>query len=168
MSILFVTGMTAALLSAAAWVRHRAFSTPLQALDLAPNDPLMLQATAEARASLDRLRDLAPRHPGAAHVKVRHEVVEGTTEYLWAELLDLREDDMDVFLVNLPMSHSGPVERNRTFSLDDLVDWQVEHEDGHFEGGATMRVMFTRAREQWGGLPQEMTDLERRYAASPA
>ncbi len=168
MSILFVTGMTAALLSAAAWVRLRVYSTPLQALDLAPDDPLMVQATAEARSTLDRLRDLAPSHPGATHVKVRYEVVEGTTDYLWAELLDLREDDMDVFLVNLPLANSGRVEREQTFSLDDLVDWQVEQEDGHFEGGATMRVMFVRAREQWGDLPHEMAELERRYAASPA
>lgn len=165
MSTLFVTGMTAALLSAtAAWVRWRASQTPIRPLDLSPDDPLMAEAMAEAHRTLGRLRELAPRHPGATHVKVRFESSSGTTEYLWAELHELREHDMEVFLVNLPVTHSETLERLRTFPLDDLADWQVEMEDGRFEGGGTMRVLFLRAREQWGELPSEMTELESRYS----
>jgi uncharacterized protein YegJ (DUF2314 family) len=165
MSTLFVTGMTAALLSAAAaWVRWRSSQTSIRPLDIAPDDPLMIEAMAEARRTLDRLRELAPRHPGAAHVKVRFESDSGTTEYLWAELCELRENDMEVFLVNLPVTHSETLERLRTVPLDDLADWQVEMEDGHFEGGGTMRVLFLRAREQWVELPSEMVELERRYS----
>jgi uncharacterized protein YegJ (DUF2314 family) len=166
MSTLFVTGMTTALLSAAAaWVRWRASQTPILPLDLSPDDPLMAEAMAEARRTLGRLRELAPQNPGAAHVKVRFESSSGTTEYLWAELRELRENDMEVFLVNLPVTHSEPLERLRTVPLDDLADWQVEMEDGRFEGGGTMRVLFLRAREQWGELPAEMVELERRYSS---
>ncbi len=166
MSTLFVTGMTAAFLSAAAaWVRWRASHTVIQPLDINDDDPLMMEATAEAHRTLGRLRELAPRYPGTTHVKVRFTSDSGKIEYLWAELRELREDDMEVFLVNLPVSHSEKVERLRTVSLDDLVDWQVEMEDGRFEGGGTMRVLFLRAREQWGGLPSEMSELERRYPA---
>jgi uncharacterized protein YegJ (DUF2314 family) len=165
MSTLFLTGMTAALLSAAAaWVRWRASRTAIRPLEIAPDDPLMIEAVAKARRTLGRLRELAPGHPGATHVKVRFETASGSTEYLWGELLELREADMDVFLVNLPLTHSEKVERHRTFPLDDLVDWQVEMADRHFEGGGTMRVLFTRAREQWGELPSEMEKLERRYS----
>jgi uncharacterized protein YegJ (DUF2314 family) len=164
MSTLFVTGLTAALLSAAAaWVRWRASQTSIHALDIAPDDPLMTEAMTEARRTLDVLRELAPRHPRTTHVKVRFETSAGTTEYLWAELVALREEDMDVFLVNLPVTHSQKLERVRTFPLDDLADWQVELEDGRFVGGGTMRVLFIRAREQWGSLPQEMEELEGRY-----
>lgn len=166
MTTLFVAGMAAAFLSAAAaWVRWRASQTPIRPLDIPSDDPLMAEAMAEARRTLDRLRVLAPRNPGATHVKVRFESASGTTEYLWAELRELREHDMEVFLVNLPVTHSEKLERLRTVSLDDLADWQVEMEDGHFEGGGTMRVLFIRAREQWGELPSEMVDLERRYSA---
>lgn len=164
MSTLFVTGMTAALLSAtAAWVRWRASHTAIRPLEIADDDPLMAEAIAEARRTVDRLRELAPRYPLAAHVKIRFASASGNTEYLWAELRALREQDMEVFLVNLPVTHSEKVERLRTVPLDDLADWQVEKEDGRFEGGGTMRVLFTRAREQWGALPSEMSELERRY-----
>ena len=167
MSTLFVTGMTAALLSAtAAWVRWRSSQTAIRPLDIAPDDPLMVEAMAEARRSLGRLRELAPRYPGLTHVKVRFESASGTTEYLWAELRELREHDMEVFLVNLPVTHSEKLERLRTVPLDDLADWQVEMEDGRFEGGGTMRVLFLRAREQWGELPSEMVELERRYSVA--
>jgi uncharacterized protein YegJ (DUF2314 family) len=167
MSTLFVTGMSAALLSAtAAWVRWRASQTQIRPLDIPPDDPLMAEAMAEARRTLDRLRELAPGHPGTTHVKVRFETAAGTTEYLWAELCELREQDMDVFLVNLPVTHPEKLERLRTFPLDDLADWQVEMEDGRFEGGGTMRVLFLRAREQWDGLPAEMVELEGRYGPS--
>lgn len=169
MSTLFVTGMTAALLSAAAaWVRWRSSQTAIQPLDIAPDDPLMAEAMAEARRTLGRLRELAPRHPGATHVKVRFESDSGTTEYLWAELCEMREHDMEVFLVNLPVTHSEKLERLRTVPLDDLADWQVEMEAGHFEGGGTMRVLFLRAREQWVELPSEMVELERRYSGPAA
>ena len=165
MSTLFVTGMTAALLSAAAaWVRWRASHTAIRPLDVADDDPLMIEAMAEARRTLGRLRELAPRYPGTTHVKVRFGSSSGRTEYLWAELRELRAEDMEVFLINLPVTHSEKVERLRTVSLDDLADWQVEREDGRFEGGGTMRVLFVRAREQWGGLPSEMSELERRYS----
>ncbi|MES1241187.1 MAG: hypothetical protein ABUT39_06160 [Acidobacteriota bacterium] len=167
MSTLFVTGMTAALLSAgAALARWWSSQTEIQPLDISPDDPLMVEAMAEARRSLDRLRELAPRRPGAAHVKVRFAADSGDTEFLWAELRELHEHDMEVFLVNLPATHSEKLERLRTVPLDDLADWQVELEDGRFEGGGTMRVLFLRAREQWGELPPEMVDLERRYSAS--
>jgi Uncharacterized protein conserved in bacteria (DUF2314) len=164
MSTLFVTGMAAALLSAtAAWVRWRASQTAIRPLDIADDDPLMVEAMAEAHRTLDRLRELAPRYPGTTHVKVRFTSSSGSNEYLWAELRGLRGEDMEVFLVNLPVTHSEKVERIRTVPLDDLADWQVEMEDGRFEGGGTMRVLFLRAREQWGGLPSEMSELERRY-----
>lgn len=164
MSTLFVAGMTAALLSAAAaWVRWRASQTAIRPLEIADDDPLMIEAMAEARRTVDRLRELAARPSGAAHVKVRFESASGATEYLWAELRELREQDMDVFLVNLPVTHSEKVERLRTLPLDDLADWQVEMEDGRFQGGGTMRVLFRRAREQWGELPTDMVELERRY-----
>lgn len=164
MSALFVTGMTAALLSAAAaWVRWRASHTAIRPLEIADDDPLMVEAMAEAHRTVDRLRELASRYPTTTHVKIRFQSASGNTEYLWAELRELREQDMEVFLVNLPVTHSERVERLRTVPLDDLADWQVEKEDGRFEGGGTMRVLFVRAREQWGGLPSEMSELERRY-----
>ncbi|HEX3128180.1 MAG TPA: hypothetical protein VH394_12695 [Thermoanaerobaculia bacterium] len=164
MSTILVTGMTAAFLSAAAaWARWRASQTAIRSLDIADDDPLMLDAMAEAQRTVDRLRDLAPRYPGTTHVKIRFASDSGTAEYLWAELREMREDDMEVFLVNLPVTHSEKVERLRTVPLDDLADWQVEMEDGRFEGGGTMRVLFLRAREQWGELPSDMSELERRY-----
>lgn len=164
MSTIFVTGMTAALLSAgAAWARWRSSHPEIQPLDIADDDPLMVEATAEARRTIDRLRELAPRYPGSTHVKIRFVSDSGGTEYLWAELRAIREHDMEVFLVNLPATHSEKLEPLRTVPLDDLADWQVELEDGRFEGGGTMRVLFLRAREQWGELPAEMSELERRY-----
>jgi hypothetical protein len=50
-------------------------------------------------------------------------------------------DQVNVRLVTPPVTHTGPLERLHTKSLDELEDWQVTLPDGKVRGGFTMRVM---------------------------
>ncbi|SRR6266487_671914 len=133
-------------------------------LGLDPNDPLMVAAQDEARRSVPRFRLLVAQPNRGARVKVPFVSSSGTTEFLWAELLSLSDTDMRVRYLTPPVTHSGRLERLHTYTVSDLVDWQVELLSGKYEGGFTMRAMLVRAHEQWSTLPKELEAEERKYA----
>jgi hypothetical protein len=39
----------------------------------------------------------------------------------------------------------------------------IQLPSGKYAGGYTMRVMFVRGREQWGGLPPQLEVEEEKY-----
>ncbi len=128
-----------------------------------PDDPLMRDATTKAKESIARFRELAAQPNRGIRVKIPFVSSSGTTEYLWAEVLSFKDSQMDVRYLTPPVTHTGRLERLHTHAVADLVDWQVELESGKYAGGYTMRVMFVRAREQWGSLPSELAAEETKY-----
>lgn len=132
-------------------------------LAIAPDDPLMREAIANAKETIPRFRQLAAQPNRALRVKVPFHSSSGTTEYLWAEVLSFRDSQMEVRYLTPPATHTGRLERLHTHAVGELVDWQVELESGKYAGGYTTRAMFVRGREQWGDLPPEILAEEKKY-----
>ena len=148
------------------WQRIRSPRPKYAPLAIPPDDPLMLAAVERARATLPEFRGLLAASQGTASVKCPLVTSSGTVEHVWAEVLEHAGNQVKVRLVTPPVTHTGPLERLHTKSLDELEDWQVTLPDGKMRGGFTMRVMFTRGREHWGSLPPELEELERKYGVA--
>ena len=152
------------LVGIAVWWRFFYIARPAVApLSIDPGDPLMRDAIVEAQSTIARFRELAAQTNRGTRVKVPFVSNSGTTEFLWAEVLSLRDLDMEVRYLTPPVTHSGRVERLHAHPVSDLVDWQVELPSGKYAGDYTMRAMFVRGREQWGGLPPELEAEEKKY-----
>jgi uncharacterized protein YegJ (DUF2314 family) len=132
-------------------------------LSIAPDDQLMREAMAKAKDTISRFRELSGQPNRGLRVKVPFVSSSGTTEYLWAEVLSVRDSQMEVRYLTPPVTHTGRLERLHTHPVSDLVDWQVELASGKYAGGYTMRVMFVRGREQWGDLPPKILAEEKKY-----
>jgi uncharacterized protein YegJ (DUF2314 family) len=127
------------------------------------NDPAMLAAQEKARASLDRFRALFDEKPKESQVKIPFATSSGQLEHLWAEVLKLSQTSMTVRYLTPPVSHTGKLERVHDHALSDIEDWVVIDQQDQIQGGYTQRVMFERAREEWGGLPPELEKQASRY-----
>ena len=151
---------------AAVFIWYRFFHIPRPAvlpLPIEPDDPSMREATARAKESIDRFRELADRPNRSINVKIPFVSSSGTTEYLWAEVLSFHGSQMDLRYLTPPVTHTGRLERLHTHPVSDLVDWQVESMSGRYAGGFTMRAMFAIGRERWGSLPPELEAEEKKY-----
>ena len=146
------------------WWRFFYIARPAFApLAIGDDDPLMREAMLKAKESVGRFRELADKPNRGIRVKIPFVSSSGTTEYLWAEVLSFRDSQMEVRYLTPPVTHTGRLERLHTHAVSDLVDWQVELESGKYAGGYSMRVIFVRGREQWGGLPPKLEAEERKY-----
>lgn len=162
MKILIATVVVLAL----AFIWRRYFYSPrpeMPPLMIEPDDPLMENAMAKAKATVSEFMAKSAEPESYAKVKVPFVSSSGTTEYLWAELISLAEPEMTVRYLTPPVTHTGRLERVHTVPISDLVDWQVEFKSGRYAGGFTMQAMFIRGREQWGSLPPELEVEERKY-----
>jgi hypothetical protein len=132
-------------------------------LKIADDDPEMTEARLKAQATLGDLRSLHASSNRGVRVKVPFVTSNGVRELLWAEVQRLGESDVEVLYLTPPVTHTGRLDRNQTHPIADVVDWQVELPDQSYRGGFTMRVMFGKARAQWGTLPPQLEAEERRY-----
>jgi uncharacterized protein YegJ (DUF2314 family) len=132
-------------------------------LRIAPDDPLMGEAHVRARATVKRLRSYFAQHPRACSAKVPFRTDGDVVEHLWGQVEALTEKSVRVTLRNRPVTQKGPPPRVLEVPLDQIDDWEVHLPDGTIRGGFTTRVMFVRAREQWGDLPPDLIELEGRY-----
>lgn len=127
------------------------------------DDPRMLEAYKTAKESIGDFIELYQVKPKDAQVKVPFLTSSGETEFLWAAVQRIDNGMVEVFLLTPPVTHSGKVDRNRTYKLDDLVDWAVVS-NGKIKGGYTMRAMFAIAKERLGKLPEALQKEEQKYA----
>jgi uncharacterized protein YegJ (DUF2314 family) len=127
------------------------------------NDAAMLAASEKARGSLDRFRALFEARPKESQVKIPFATSGGQIEHLWAEVLNFSEASLTVRYLTPPVSHSGKLERVHDHPMSDIEDWVVIDQQGQIHGGYTQRVMFERAREEWGRLPPELEIQASRY-----
>ena len=135
-------------------------------LTIADDDPLMLEAIAKARASIPQMLRHFEKSPEHVRVKVPFVTSSGTTENLWAELLAIHEPEMEVRYLTPPVTHSGKLERVHRHPIAELRDWVFTKDEGTYQGGFSMRVMFIRGREAWGDLPPNVKAEERKYAST--
>ena len=141
--------------------RNRPIVPPL---NIADDDPLMLEAVAKARASIPEMRQHFAESPEHVRVKVPFLTSSAETELLWAELLAIADDDMEVRYITPPVTHTGRLERVHRHPLGELRDWVFTKTAGDYRGGFSMRVMFIRGREAWGELPPQVKAEEANYA----
>jgi uncharacterized protein YegJ (DUF2314 family) len=132
-------------------------------LVMEPDDPLLIDAVAQARATLPEFRKLVAQVNRGARVKVKVVSDTGAEETVWADVIALADQDVEIRLAERPVSQRGPIHAIQKVALGELLDWQVELTDGRFAGGYTMRAMFRKGREQWGSLPRDLAAEERRY-----
>jgi hypothetical protein len=166
MRILLITALVLVLAVAALFVWFRFFYVArpeMPPLSIAPDDPMMTDAMRRAADTIPQFRELQSRPNNGVRVKVPFVTSSGTKEFLWAEVLSLNGDQMEIRYLTPPVSHTGRLERVHHYTVTELVDWQVELPSGKYVGGYTMRVMFVRGREQWGQLPPELEAEEMKY-----
>src|ERR1700743_390445 len=65
-------------------------------LSIAPDDPLMREATSKAKESIARFRELAAQPNRGIRVKIPFVCRSGATEFLWAEVLSFRDSQMEL------------------------------------------------------------------------
>jgi uncharacterized protein YegJ (DUF2314 family) len=154
----------ALLLLWAAWWWFVARNLPVvPPLNIAKDDPLILEAVAKARASISEMRRHFAAAPEYVRVKVPFHTNGGETEFLWAELLAIEGSEMEVRYMTPPVTHTGKLERVHRHPVSELQDWLFTKDEDNYRGGFSMRVMFIRGREAWGDLPPELKAQERKY-----
>ena len=163
-TILFVLAAFAALWL---YLRWRATGAELPPLWTRADDPLMLEARAQAKAGLERFFELLRQPHQSAAVKLRFVSSSGEVEYLWAEVLEVHgPQELGVRLVTPPVTHNGTLERVYRCQRDDIVDWQLHDQAGKLYGGFTQRAMFAVARRDGVQIPKNLLAQEKAYQDS--
>src|SRR5688572_27281399 len=129
------------------YVRWRSPRPEFPPLNTSPDDPLMLEALAKAKATSREFLALLRAPYQNALVKLLFVSSTKQVEHLWAEVQSVVSDtDLDVLLVTPPVTHSGPLERRYICKVGDIEDWHVRDQAGKVHGGFTQRAMFAIAR----------------------
>ena len=136
----------------------------LGAMPVSDDDPIMQKAREKALQTLPEfLTNLFPKHPQDSMVKFRFQTSFGEVENLWADLLEISGDRLKVYVRTLPMRHDRPLDRHQRIALADVVDWQVEYQDGTTRGGYTNRALFTIYEREEGQLHPNLRPLLAQY-----
>jgi hypothetical protein len=134
----------------------------LGAMPVRDDDPLMLEAREQAKATLPRFFELFPDHRQDAMVKFGFTNASGTVENLWGDLVEVSDEEATVFVRTPPVECPPDFERRRTIRRDGIVDWQIEMPDGTLRGGYTNRVMFKIFEREQGYMhPKLLPQLAR-------
>jgi uncharacterized protein YegJ (DUF2314 family) len=148
------------------YVRWRSPRPEFPPLNTAPDDPLMVEAAAKAKASIRDFVALLQAPYENALVKLYFVSSSQRVEHLWAEVQGVVSDtELDVLLVTPPVTHSGPLERRYICKIADIEDWQVRDRAGKIHGGFTQRAMFAIARRDGVRLPKKLLEQEREYGS---
>lgn len=142
---------------------HLSGRVHLGAAEVADDDPLMLSALAEAKRTWSDFVRLFPEHPQDSMVKYRVRTREGTVENVWGDLLELRADDATVYLRTPPVGDVDIPSPRMVVPLSDIVDWQIELQDGSLRGGFTQQATFRILEREQGSLPRRLAEQLARY-----
>ncbi|ALU45724.1 DUF2314 domain-containing protein [Pseudoalteromonas rubra] len=158
-------GLIVVFIVLAFWLHNRysSSSEDYPALETDPNDPLLLQAVADAKASLEEFKSLYRQFPKDAFVKLDFESDCGVSEHLGAHVEGIKGDEISVFLVTPPVTHQGKLAHNYTCHFDDIEDWQITDKEGNIYGGFTQRAMFAIAEREGVELPRELQEMQGKY-----
>lgn len=149
------------------FIRWRSPRPDFPPLQTSPDDPLMIEALAKARGSLDEFKRRLNEPRESALVKLRFVSSSDQVEHVWAEVLELVSDtELGVRLVTPPVSHSGQLERLWRCTFDDIEDWHVRDSSGRIHGGFSERAMFAIARRDGVSLPKALLQREKDYGST--
>ncbi|MGC3982851.1 MAG: DUF2314 domain-containing protein [Steroidobacteraceae bacterium] len=146
------------------FMRWRSPRPEIPPLQTSPDDPLMVDALAKAKSSIDQFLLLAREPRQNAHVKLHFVSNSNQVEHLWAEVLEiLGSSELSVRLVTPPVTHSGQLDRLYRCSVEDIEDWQIRDGQGKIHGGFSQRAMFAIARRDGIMLPKKLLKHEAEY-----
>ncbi|HEX7025643.1 MAG TPA: DUF2314 domain-containing protein [Gammaproteobacteria bacterium] len=146
------------------FARWRSSRPEFPPLATSPDDPLMVEALAKAKGSLDEFKRLLKEPKQDALIKIRFVSSSNEVEHLWAEVLEvLGENELGVRLITPPVTHSGQLDRLWKCSYEDIEDWQVRDSNGGVHGGFSQRAMFAIARRDGVKLPKKLLEQEKEY-----
>ncbi len=133
-------------------------------LETKPDDPLLLESIAQARATLGEFGARLADNPKDAIVKLRFVSDTGAVEHVWAEVLERRDEStLMVRLASQPVTQKGPLDPVIACAIADIEDWQVRDADGGIYGAFSQRAMFKIARRDGVKLPKKLEALEKLY-----
>jgi len=141
------------------WIWERVFYSSLPppgTMQIAKDDPLLLAAMEQGRATFGKFLEIYPQHKSDSAVRFAFETDAGTVESLWGDLLELDERNATVFLRTPPFEHKGKLEQKIVIDRDKIHDWQVAFRDGTSRGGFTIVAMFNIFEREQGDLPPQM------------
>lgn len=146
------------------FMRWKSPRPDFQPLKTDHDDPLMVEALANARAGMAHFLELLRAPKDSALVKLRFVSSSNQVEHLWAEVLEvLGPQELGIRLVTPPVTHSGSLERLQRCELNDIEDWQIRDANGKVHGGFTQRAMFAIARRDGVKLPKKLLEHEHEY-----
>src|SRR5262245_29512722 len=124
---------------------------------------LWSEAVAKARASTPLLRQLMASKVGPVAVKYPLTSVDGETEHVWGELLDIDETSFRATLETLLVAGPPKTDAPYRLPLSELEDWLVTMPDGAIRGGYTMRAEIALTRRAGRLVPRHVAAMEGRF-----
>jgi len=143
--------------------RYSSSSEVYPPLETDPDDPLLIEAIELAKSSIDEFKALFIRYPNDAFVKLGFESDGGVVEHLGAHVEMIKGNEVNVFLVTPPITHSGKMAHNFVCQLEDIEDWQITDDRGNIYGGFIQRAMFSIAQRDGISLPPELHAMQHKY-----
>lgn len=147
-----------------AWEHY--FRNPFELLGAFPisdDDPLMVAAKFEAKASWQAFLLVYPEHRQDCIIKFRLATTDDSVENVWGDLLEIDSESAKVYLRTLPVAEMDLPDRNLVIPAEDIVDWQIEFQDGTLRGGFTMRATFRIFEREEGYMPPAFLEQLARY-----
>lgn len=138
-------------------------SRHIGAAAISNDDPLMLDALAEAKRTWPVFEQLFQAHPKDSLVKYRLTSKSGEIENVWGDLLEFAGGTATVYLRTLPVGAADIPSRRMSVPVDDIIDWQVMVADGSLRGGFTQQATFRIIERENGVLPREYAEQLARY-----
>lgn len=135
----------------------------LGAMEIDNDDPLILSAYEQARATWPEFVAIYPEHREDSMVKFRLTTRSGDVENVWGDLLDVAGETAEVYLRTPPVGEVEIQDRRMSIPSSDIVDWQVEFRDGTLRGGFSQRALFRIYEREEGHMPREFQDQLGRY-----
>lgn len=166
LSIYIRIALVIAGLFAVHFVWERFFFNPflyLGARPIDPEDPLMKEAREEGKRTFPEFAKIYPSHISNSIVKFGFLTDSGKKEFLWGDLLELNENSAKVFIRTPPVNHKGEIVREIIISTEDIIDWQVEFQDGTLRGGFTNLAMFKIFEREEGYMHPKFLEQVKRF-----
>jgi hypothetical protein len=115
------------------------------------DDPLIIEAERKARETRDHFfTKLYPEHKEDSMVKVAYVNADGETEKIWGDLVDVAEEDVEIFIRTPPIKPKPDCQQRMRFPRSAIVDWSVEFRDGTLRGGFSNLALFKIFERQEG------------------
>jgi hypothetical protein len=143
------------------WARRRSRGT-----GVAPQDPLLVEASKKARAALGEMRKLFAEPDLEVMVKYPLETSAKEVEHVWGILTAITETEMTVTLATPPMGGTPMSPPPYTLPLSILEDWHVTLPDQRIRGGFTTQAQIKVTRRSGKQVPAQIEEMESRFIDS--